>query len=105
MGRTSPQSSSLDAELITAVCRASLHISAVALLPPVHYAAHRNEESIPTYLVGHTTHMGELRCTSSAPAMGGWMKVIGAGVGGVSIADCVKAGQQGVYEVGTQIGN
>jgi len=67
-------------------------------------AVHRNEECIPTYLVGHTARMEELR-RAVRERWGGRMKVVGAGVGGVSIADCVKAGRQAAHEVGVQVGN
>jgi protoporphyrinogen/coproporphyrinogen III oxidase len=97
-------SSSLsDAQLVQVVLR---HISSHlghALPPPVHYAVHRNAESIPTYLVGHTARMGELRHVLHE--RWGGMKVVGMGVGGVSVEDCVKAGRQAAYEVGAQIGN
>ena len=69
---------------------------------PLHYAVHRNEESIPTYIVGHTARMGELR-RALREQWGGRMKVVGAGVGGVSAADCVKGGRQAAREVGVQI--
>ena len=100
---SSPPSLS-DAQLVEAALR---HISSHlghALPPPVHYVVHRNAESIPTYLVGHTGRMGELR-RALQERWGGRMKVIGAGVGGVSVSDCVKAGRQAASEVGTQMGN
>ncbi len=93
-----------DAQLVEAVLQ---HISSHfghALPQPVHYAVHRNAESIPTYLVGHTARMGKLKHTLHERC-GGRMKVIGAGVSGVSVADCVKAGRQAASEVGAQIGN
>jgi oxygen-dependent protoporphyrinogen oxidase len=84
--------------------RIAAHLGRGALPPPVHYAVHRNEERIPTYLVGHAARMGELR-RAVRERWGGRMKVVGAGVGGVSVADCVKAGRQAAYEVGAQTGN
>jgi protoporphyrinogen/coproporphyrinogen III oxidase len=69
---------------------------------PLYYAVHRNVESIPTYLVGHTARMTELRC-ALRERWGERMKVVGAGVGGVSVADCVKAGRQAAREVGAHI--
>jgi protoporphyrinogen/coproporphyrinogen III oxidase len=98
-------SSSLsDAQLVEAVLRRISSHLGHALPPPVHYVVHRNVECIPTYLIGHTTRMGELKRTLHA-RWGGRMKVIGAGVGGVSVSDCVKAGRQAASEVGAQIGN
>jgi oxygen-dependent protoporphyrinogen oxidase len=98
-------SSSLsDEQLVEAVLRRISSHLGHALPPPVHYAMHRNVESIPTYLVGHTARMRELR-RALHERWGGRMKVIGAGVGGVSVSDCVKAGRQAASEVGVQIGN
>ena len=99
----SSSSSLSDAEFVAAVLpRIGEHLGR-ALPPPVHYAVHRNEECIPAYLVGHTARMGELR-RAVRERWGGRMKVVGSGVGGVSVADCVKAGRQAAYEVGAQIG-
>ncbi len=72
------------------------------LPPPVHYAVHRNVESIPTYLVGHTARMKELR-RALRERWDGRLKVVGAGVGGVSVADCVKAGRQAARQVAAHI--
>ena len=96
------ETSESDAQLVTAVLPRISSQLGHALPPPVHYAVHRNVESIPTYLVGHTARMGELRRALSE-RWGGRMKVVGAGVGGVSVADCVKAGRQAAFEVGAQI--
>jgi oxygen-dependent protoporphyrinogen oxidase len=93
-----------DAQLVAAVLpRISSQLGHV-LPPPVHYAVHRNAESIPTYLVGHTARMGELG-RALRERWGGRMKVVGAGVGGVSVGDCVKAGRHAAFEIGAQIGN
>jgi protoporphyrinogen/coproporphyrinogen III oxidase len=103
--REESSSSSLsDAQLVEAVLRRISSHLGHALPPPVHYTVHRNAESIPTYLVGHTARMGELR-RALHERWGGRMKVIGAGVGGVSVSDCVKAGRQAASEVDAQIGN
>ena len=97
-------SSLSDAQLVEAALpRISSHLGH-ALPRPVHYAVHRNAGCIPTYLVGHTARMRELR-RALHERWGGRMKVIGAGVGGVSVSDCVKAGRQAASEVGAQIGN
>ena len=80
----------------------SAQLGGPPLPEPLHYAVHRNEESIPTYLVGHTARMKELR-RALRERWCGRMKVVGAGVGGVSVADCVKAGRQAAREVGAQI--
>jgi oxygen-dependent protoporphyrinogen oxidase len=94
----------LDAHFVAAVVhRISEHLGHM-LPPPVHYVVHRNNASIPTYLVGHTARMVELDWALRA-RWGGRMKVIGSGVGGVSVTDCVTAGRQAAREVGAQIGN
>jgi oxygen-dependent protoporphyrinogen oxidase len=72
------------------------------LPPPVHYAVHRNVESIPTYLVGHTARMEELRRVL-VERWGGRVEVVGAGVGGVSVPDCVKAGRQAAFQIAAQL--
>jgi oxygen-dependent protoporphyrinogen oxidase len=97
-------SSSSDAQLVAAVVRRISSQLGHALPPPVHYAVHRNAESIPTYLVGHTARMGQLG-RALRERWSGRMKVVGAGVGGVSVADCVKAGRQAAFEVAAQMGN
>jgi protoporphyrinogen/coproporphyrinogen III oxidase len=102
--RESPSSSLSDAQLVEVVLRRISSHLGHALPPPVHYVVHRNAESIPTYLVGHTARMGELR-RALHERWGGRMKVIGAGVGGVSVSDCVKAGRQAASEVGVQMRN
>ena len=72
------------------------------LPPPVHYAVHRNVECIPTYLVGHTARMEELGRTLRE-RWGGRMEVVGTGVGGVSVADCVKAGREAAFQIAAQL--
>ncbi|KAI9510301.1 hypothetical protein F5148DRAFT_605035 [Russula earlei] len=95
---------SSDARLVEVVLRRiSAHLGH-PLPRPAHYAVHRNEESIPMYVVGHTARMRQLE-RALRERWGGRMKVVGAGVGGVSVADCVKAGRQAAYDVGTQIKN
>jgi oxygen-dependent protoporphyrinogen oxidase len=102
--RADADDTSLDAHFVAAVVhRISEHLGHM-LPPPVHYVVHRNNASIPTYLVGHTARMVELDRALHA-RWGGRMKVIGSGVGGVSVADCVTAGRQAAREVGAQIGN
>ena len=101
---TSSSSSLSDAQFVEAVLRRISSHLGHALPPPVHYAVHRNAESIPTYLVGHTARMEELR-RALHERWGRRMKVIGAGVGGVSGSDCVKAGRQAASEVGAQMGS
>ena len=80
----------------------SAHLGGDPLPPPVHYTVHRNVESIPTYLVGHTARMEELRRVV-LERWGGRVEVVGAGVGGVSVSDCVKAGRQAAFQIAAQL--
>ncbi|KAH9174876.1 hypothetical protein EDB89DRAFT_1848336 [Lactarius sanguifluus] len=100
----SSSSSSSDSALLASVMPLiSAQLGGSDPLPaPVHYAVHRNVESIPTYLVGHTARMKELR-QALRERWGGRVKVVGAGVGGVSVADCVKAGRHAAHQVATHI--
>ncbi|KAH9478720.1 Protoporphyrinogen oxidase [Psilocybe cubensis] len=72
---------------------------------PVYWRIWNNEACIPTLLPGHLERMEEMRAQlglSSTPGSfdrdsGGWkahLAVVGAGVGGVSVGDCIEAGRQ-----------
>ncbi|KZT36172.1 Protoporphyrinogen oxidase [Sistotremastrum suecicum HHB10207 ss-3] len=50
-------------------------------------------DCIPIPTVGHWKRMKELKETLSADPWRGKMEVVGAGVGGVSIGDCIEAGR------------
>ena len=97
---TAPESPS--ALLASVLPLISAHLGGDPLPPPVHYAVYRNVESIPTYLVGHTARMEELRRVLME-RWGGRVEVVGAGVGGVSVADCVKAGRQAAFQIAAQL--
>lgn len=43
---------------------------------------------------GHLERMAEMRSVLEDKVWGGRMEVIGAGVGGVSVGDCVEAGKR-----------
>jgi protoporphyrinogen/coproporphyrinogen III oxidase len=66
-----------------------------AVLPePVFHRTHRHEFCIPTLTPGHLDRMSELlNCLQSGPWKGR-LEVIGAGVGGVSLGDCVESGKR-----------
>lgn len=74
----------------------SKHLSR-PLPDPIFWRLWRNDNCIPTYLVGHGERMREiqdvLRKDVSEGGWGGRVEVIGAGVGGVSVPDCVLAGR------------
>ncbi|RPD58507.1 Protoporphyrinogen oxidase [Lentinus tigrinus ALCF2SS1-6] len=57
-----------------------------------------HQDCIPTPTVGHTTRMKEL-AAAVKERWGPNAAVIGAGVGGVSIGDCVESGRRAAYEL------
>lgn len=74
------------------------HLSPSRPLPkPIYYRLWRNENCIPTYSIGHLDRMKEMmRVLNTSVSEGGWggrVEVVGAGVGGVSVPDCVLAGR------------
>lgn len=74
----------------------SMHLSRT-LPDPIYYHLWRNTNCIPTYSPGHRKRMQEmqsvLRRDVSEGGWGGKVEVIGAGVSGVSVPDCVLAGR------------
>jgi oxygen-dependent protoporphyrinogen oxidase len=97
----------------------------LGLPPPLYVQAHYHKDCIPTYAPGHLRRMDELRAalgfvgasssssssssfnSSDAGAEGslwrGRMHVIGAGVGGVSLGDCVTQGRDAAFAVVRQV--
>lgn len=76
----------------------STHLNRFNPLPsPIYYRLWRNEDCIPTYTVGHLRRINEMReMLNKDPSEGGWggrLEIIGAGVEGVSVPDCVLAGR------------
>ncbi|KDR79937.1 hypothetical protein GALMADRAFT_208198 [Galerina marginata CBS 339.88] len=59
---------------------------------PVYWRISTNEACIPTLLPGHLQRMAELK--DALKAWDSRLAVVGAGVGGVSVGDCVEAGRQ-----------
>lgn len=69
------------------------HLGGVTL-PEVLYSRIQNQKDcIPTFAPGHLERMGELRRVLREGPWKGRLEVIGAGVGGVSVGDCVEAGR------------
>lgn len=62
---------------------------------PVYWRIWNNEQCIPTLLPGHLARVQDMKnlLTSKKKGWGGRLEVIGAGVGGVSVGDCVQAGR------------
>ncbi|KAG9313472.1 hypothetical protein JVU11DRAFT_5797 [Chiua virens] len=63
------------------------------LPPPLFVKAHTNARCIPLYTVGHLQRMEELKNVLLSEPWNGRLEVVGAGVGGVSVGDCVEAGR------------
>jgi len=61
---------------------------------PLLMRSHSHVSCIPTLSVGHLERMDELRAVLKALPWNGRLEVIGAGVGGVSVGDCVEAGKR-----------
>lgn len=59
---------------------------------PVFVETHIHEACIPTPSVGHLSRMAQLRA-AVVRSWGPEAEVIGAGVGGVSVPDCIEAGR------------
>lgn len=74
-----------------------IHRHAGKRLPwPAYYEAIEQRNCIPVPTVGHLQRMAELLEKLRDPA-GPWkgrLEVIGAGVGGVSVGDCIDAGRK-----------
>ncbi|KAF9233422.1 hypothetical protein BU15DRAFT_53916 [Melanogaster broomeanus] len=64
-----------------------------SLPSPLLVKVHSNAQCIPQYSVGHLQRMEELKGVLASEPWNGRMEVIGAGVGGVSVGDCVEAGR------------
>ncbi|KDQ09663.1 hypothetical protein BOTBODRAFT_116965 [Botryobasidium botryosum FD-172 SS1] len=79
---------------LTVMLRSPTPILDSTRLPePIHMEMHVQSECIPTYTVGHGARMRDLKAALEGGAWGGRMEVVGAGVGGVSVGDCVEAGR------------
>ena len=71
--------------------------------PPVYWRLWNNKACIPTLRPGHLERMEEMKSVLQAPSHRnssleplGWdgrLAIVGAGVGGVSVGDCVEAGR------------
>ncbi|KAH7913111.1 hypothetical protein BJ138DRAFT_1082263 [Hygrophoropsis aurantiaca] len=65
----------------------------VQLPEPLVARVHQQKECIPMLGVGHLDRMIELKAALSRKPWDGKLEIIGAGVGGVSVGDCVLAGK------------
>ncbi|KAF8586608.1 Protoporphyrinogen oxidase [Ramaria rubella] len=60
---------------------------------PAHIQITHQQQCIPTPTPGHLVRMAQLKESLAAKPWNGRMEVIGAGVGGVSVGDCVEQGR------------
>lgn len=60
---------------------------------PLCVKVHASVKSIPVYDVGHLQRTEELKRALASEPWNGRMDVVGAGVAGVSVRDCVEAGR------------
>jgi oxygen-dependent protoporphyrinogen oxidase len=63
---------------------------------PIYWRIWENKNCIPTLLPGHRERITEMQSMlkDEKDGWGGRLAVIGAGVGGVSVGDCVEAGRK-----------
>ncbi|TFK73333.1 Protoporphyrinogen oxidase [Pluteus cervinus] len=95
---TSSATSSSTPSIITSILahlQSSFHPYTSTPLPnPVYWKINHNQHCIPTYLPGHLDRMEEMKEVLKGEGWEGRIEVIGAGVGGVSVGDCVEAGRK-----------
>ncbi|KIK98900.1 hypothetical protein PAXRUDRAFT_133176 [Paxillus rubicundulus Ve08.2h10] len=60
---------------------------------PILVKVFSNTRCIPLYSVGHLQRMDDLKRVLASEPWNGRLEVVGAGVGGVSVGDCVEAGR------------
>lgn len=66
-----------------------------ARLPwPVYFEALEHNDCIPLFLVGHVRRMEELRTALKTGPWKGRLEVVGAGIDGVGVGDCVEAARK-----------
>lgn len=65
-----------------------------SLPEPLFARTHSHTACIPTLSVGHLGRMDELRTVLNGVPWEGRLEIVGAGVGGVSVGDCVEAGKR-----------
>ncbi|OAX36623.1 Protoporphyrinogen oxidase [Rhizopogon vinicolor AM-OR11-026] len=66
----------------------------IRLPDPLLVKVRDNVHCIPLLRVGHLQRIRDLSCVLRGEPWGGRLEVIGAGVGGVSVGDCVEAGRR-----------
>lgn len=71
-------------------------------IDPVEVCVHQNAECIPTPQVGHCDRIKELRDVLKGEHWGGKLVVVGAGVDGPAVPDCVEAARRVAIEISKQ---
>jgi oxygen-dependent protoporphyrinogen oxidase len=61
---------------------------------PIYWRIWNNEDCIPTLTPGHLDRMQEMKKVLTGGGWGRKLAVVGAGVGDVSVGDCVEAGRR-----------
>ncbi|KAL1748076.1 hypothetical protein HDZ31DRAFT_30405 [Schizophyllum fasciatum] len=69
------------------------HLDWPTVYEPVYTRVRENRECIPVPAPGHLERVAEMRRALQEGDWQGRMEVVGAGVGGVSVGDCVEAGR------------
>lgn len=64
-----------------------------SLPSPLFVKVYTNVGCMPDYAVGHVGRMEELKRALASEPWNGRLEVIGAGVAGASVRDCVEAGR------------
>ncbi|KAJ7512889.1 hypothetical protein B0H11DRAFT_2213440 [Mycena galericulata] len=83
-----------DTALPVVLAHLQYHLNRRKALPvPLVVRTWEHKACIPTPLPGHLERVRKLREALSGEGWGGRMEVVGAGVGGVSVGDCVESGK------------
>jgi len=91
-----PHPEDIDISQLTSIL--SRHLSR-PLPQPIAVKIHFQRECIPTPTVGHLQRMEKLKAALKRHPWNGKLIIIGAGVGGVSVGDCVEAGRRAALDL------
>jgi oxygen-dependent protoporphyrinogen oxidase len=69
---------------------------------PIEVRVHQNADCIPTPQLGHLDRIKELRDVLKGEHWGGRLVVVGAGVDGPAVPDCVEAARRVAIEISEQ---
>ncbi|CAE6467643.1 unnamed protein product [Rhizoctonia solani] len=88
--------------LDTVLSLLATHLGHKRLPEPITYRYHIQRDCIPSPLVGHLDRMSELR-HAVEQGWGSRLQVIGSGVGGVSLGDCVRDGRMTAINIARKL--